>query len=102
MRANDLETARFNMVAQQIRPWEVIDERVLGTYQAGCIVALAVFGITKDQALGFSIVVHAVQLVTSVAVGLPFMVSSFGKIGNLFTVAVAKSRQRDDWGRGLE
>ena len=34
MLANDLETARFNMIAQQIRPWEVIDERVLGTYQA--------------------------------------------------------------------
>lgn len=33
MQANDLETARFNMVAQQIRPWEVIDERVLDTLQ---------------------------------------------------------------------
>jgi len=31
MLANDLETARFNMIAQQIRPWEVIDERVLET-----------------------------------------------------------------------
>jgi protein-L-isoaspartate(D-aspartate) O-methyltransferase len=29
MLANDLETARFNMIAQQIRPWEVVDERVL-------------------------------------------------------------------------
>ncbi len=29
MLANDLETARSNMIAQQIRPWEVIDERVL-------------------------------------------------------------------------
>ena len=34
MLANDLETARFNMIAQQIRPWEVIDERVLHTYEA--------------------------------------------------------------------
>ena len=33
MLANDLETARFNMVAQQIRPWEVIDERVLDTFE---------------------------------------------------------------------
>lgn len=33
MQASDLETARFNMVAQQIRPWEVIDERVLDTLQ---------------------------------------------------------------------
>jgi hypothetical protein len=65
-------------------------------------VALAVFGITKDQALGFSIVVHAVQLVTSVAVGLPFLVASFGGLGNLFTVAMAKSRQQDHGSRGLE
>lgn len=34
MLVNDLETARFNMIAQQIRPWEVIDERVLDTFQA--------------------------------------------------------------------
>jgi protein-L-isoaspartate(D-aspartate) O-methyltransferase len=34
MLANDLETARLNMVAQQIRPWEVIDERVLHVYDA--------------------------------------------------------------------
>jgi protein-L-isoaspartate(D-aspartate) O-methyltransferase len=33
MLANDIETARFNMVAQQIRPNEVIDERVLHTLQ---------------------------------------------------------------------
>ncbi len=34
MLANDPETARFNMIAQQIRPWEVIDERVLHLYEA--------------------------------------------------------------------
>jgi protein-L-isoaspartate(D-aspartate) O-methyltransferase len=34
MLANDLEIARFNMVAQQIRPNEVIDERVLETLQS--------------------------------------------------------------------
>ncbi len=33
MLANDLETARFNMIAQQIRPWEVIDERVLAVLE---------------------------------------------------------------------
>jgi len=33
MLANDLETARFNMIAQQIRPWEVIDERVLEAFE---------------------------------------------------------------------
>jgi protein-L-isoaspartate(D-aspartate) O-methyltransferase len=34
MLANNPETARFNMIAQQIRPWEVIDERVLHLYDA--------------------------------------------------------------------
>ena len=33
MLANDAETARLNMIMQQIRPWEVIDERVLGALQ---------------------------------------------------------------------
>jgi protein-L-isoaspartate(D-aspartate) O-methyltransferase len=33
MLANDFETARFNMIAQQIRPWDVIDERVLSTFE---------------------------------------------------------------------
>ena len=34
MPVNDLERARHNMVVQQIRPWEVIDERVLEAVQA--------------------------------------------------------------------
>ncbi len=66
---------------------------MLGTFQAGCIVALAVFGIPKDQALGFSIVVHSVQLVTSVIIGVPFLISSFGGIGDLFFIALRRSRR---------
>ncbi|HXK55592.1 MAG TPA: protein-L-isoaspartate O-methyltransferase, partial [Gammaproteobacteria bacterium] len=31
MTSDSLEHARFNMVQQQIRPWEVIDQRVLET-----------------------------------------------------------------------
>ncbi len=34
MLASDIETARFNMIEQQIRPCEVIDERVLRIYEA--------------------------------------------------------------------
>jgi protein-L-isoaspartate(D-aspartate) O-methyltransferase len=33
MLANDVELARRNMVLQQVRPWEVIDERVLEVIQ---------------------------------------------------------------------
>lgn len=31
MAENNIETARFNMIEQQIRPWEVLDRRVLDT-----------------------------------------------------------------------
>ena len=66
---------------------------MVGTFQVGCIVALAVFGIPKDQALGFSIVVHSVQLVTSVIIGVPFLISSFGGISDLFFVALRRSKE---------
>lgn len=31
MIVSDLEQARFNMIEQQIRPWDVLDQRVLDT-----------------------------------------------------------------------
>ena len=34
MAAYDIERARHNMIEQQIRPWEVMDQRVLDTLQA--------------------------------------------------------------------
>ncbi len=34
MTAYDIERARHNMIEQQIRPWEVVDQRVLETLQA--------------------------------------------------------------------
>ena len=33
MNQTDIEQARFNMIEQQIRPWEVLDQRVLDTMQ---------------------------------------------------------------------
>ena len=33
MNQMDFEQARFNMIEQQIRPWDVIDERVLSTFE---------------------------------------------------------------------
>ena len=47
---------------------------LLGTFQAGCIVALAAFDVSKSHALGFSVVVHAVQFATDVLVGLGIFV----------------------------
>ena len=56
---------------------------LLGTFQAGCIVALAAFDVSKSHALGFSVVVHVVQFATYVLVGLPFILSSYGGIRGL-------------------
>jgi len=33
----------------------------VGTFQAACIVALSVFGVPKEEALGFSLLVHGIQ-----------------------------------------
>jgi uncharacterized membrane protein YbhN (UPF0104 family) len=33
----------------------------VGTFQAGCIVALGVFAVAKEEALSFSLLVHAIQ-----------------------------------------
>lgn len=49
---------------------------LVGTFQAACVVGLAIFGVSKGQALGFSVVVHAVQFVTCSLAGAPFIVSS--------------------------
>jgi uncharacterized protein (TIRG00374 family) len=55
----------------------------VGTYQAGCIVALAVFGIAKDQALGFSVIVYSTQFVTAVTVGFLYFAAGVGSIAEL-------------------
>ena len=33
----------------------------VGTFQAGCIVALSVFGVPKEEALSFSLLIHGIQ-----------------------------------------
>ena len=33
MNQTDIEQARFNMIEQQIRPWDVLDQRVLDAMQ---------------------------------------------------------------------
>jgi len=41
----------------------------IGTFQAGCQVALGIYGISPGQALGYSVFAHAVQFVTQVGLG---------------------------------
>lgn len=41
----------------------------VGTFQLACIVGLGFFGIAKDEALAFSLILHAVELVPVIALG---------------------------------
>lgn len=41
----------------------------LGTYEALCVAAMAVFGVSKDLAVAFALVFHVGQLVTTLVVG---------------------------------
>lgn len=41
----------------------------VGTFQAGCIVALSVFGVPKEEALSFSLLTHAIQFIAVNLIG---------------------------------
>jgi uncharacterized membrane protein YbhN (UPF0104 family) len=41
----------------------------VGTFQAGCIVALSVFGVPKEEALSFSLLTHAIQFMAINIIG---------------------------------
>jgi uncharacterized protein (TIRG00374 family) len=47
----------------------------VGTFQAGCIVALSVFGVPKEEALGFSLLVHGIQFICISIIGAYCFVS---------------------------
>jgi uncharacterized protein (TIRG00374 family) len=47
----------------------------VGTFQAGCIVALGVFGIPKGEALSFSLLTHAIQFISVNIIGAYCFVS---------------------------
>ena len=42
----------------------------IGVYQAGCVAALALFGISKEIGIAFSLVTHAYQFVIIVGLGV--------------------------------
>lgn len=42
----------------------------VGTFQAGCIVALSIFGVPKDAALGYSLLAHAGQFIPITFLGM--------------------------------
>ena len=46
----------------------------VGTFQAGCIVALGVFGVPKGEALSFSLLIHAIQFISVNILGAYYFV----------------------------
>ncbi len=47
----------------------------VGTFQAGCIVALGIFGVPKGEALGYSLLIHALTFAPPTLLGLWFLTS---------------------------
>ena len=52
MLADDFATARFNMIQQQVRPWEVLDERVKADFSALARLRDGDFNIMGDDNIG--------------------------------------------------
>ncbi|MGH7857494.1 MAG: lysylphosphatidylglycerol synthase transmembrane domain-containing protein [Candidatus Binatia bacterium] len=48
----------------------------IGMFQAGCVVALGVFGVPKSLAFSYSVLIHLVQFATTVALGLYFLAAA--------------------------
>ena len=59
----------------------------VGTWQAGCVAALAFYGVTKEEAVGYSLVTHVVQLLANVGLGAICLVASSTGLRELATLA---------------
>jgi len=64
----------------------------VGTWQAGCVFALAFYGVSKDQAIGYSLVTHVVQVVVNVLLGVLCLLADH--LGLRELVALAEREQR--------
>jgi len=61
----------------------------VGTYQAGCIVALGIFGIEKSHALSFSLLVHAFTFAPAIVVGFVCLLREGLALGDVSSDATA-------------
>ena len=55
----------------------------IGVYQAGCIAALVLFGVSKEEGVAFSIVTHAFQFVLIVTLGFISLARNGLRFGDL-------------------
>jgi uncharacterized protein (TIRG00374 family) len=64
----------------------------VGTWQAGCVFALAFYGVSKEQAIGYSLMTHVVQVVVNVLLGVVCLLADH--VGFRELVALAGDEQR--------
>jgi uncharacterized membrane protein YbhN (UPF0104 family) len=64
----------------------------VGTWQAGCVFALAFYGVSKEQAIGYSLVTHVVQVVVNVLLGVVCLLAD--QLGLRELVALAEQEKR--------
>ena len=64
----------------------------VGTWQAGCVAALALYGVSQEVAIGYSLVTHVVQLVVVIAVGVACLAVDNVRLGELATLARSEAK----------
>lgn len=64
----------------------------VGTWQAGCVWALALYGVSQEEAIGYSLVTHVAQLVVIVALGAVCLATSNVRPGELMNLARGAER----------
>lgn len=59
----------------------------VGTWQAGCVWALALYGVSQEEAIGYSLVTHVAQLLVIVGLGAVCLATSRVRPGELVSLA---------------
>jgi len=65
----------------------------LGTFQVACIFGLSFFGIPKESALSFSLVLHAAETLPVLALGLYYSLSTHVRLKEYQTPEVLRERE---------
>lgn len=68
-----LQAAYVAMLAQTVGVAVPSSPGYIGTFHVATIAALSLYGVDADTALGLALLLHTLSLLTSVAIGLPFL-----------------------------
>jgi uncharacterized protein (TIRG00374 family) len=63
----------------------------VGTWQAGCVLALGIFGVPQEQAVGYSLLTWAVQMAINIGIASVFLVREDVSVGQLLRVRGAEA-----------